>query len=260
VQPNCRKQQEGVNHAGMLMLLTMLMALLASGGSTALEQMITYTGIALSGLGVILLAGQMLRMGWHFKEYAGTEHQHMGGWPMLAAAAAPYFMAGTDSTAELLQYLGMALLSTRLGTAVWNFVCNFICTTSEMWTEHWLGVYELQGSPRYQAAYAWLDTVTPTGTTKTKFLVDLGAATSIIAMSSFTKTCLKYGLQPSLAKLRAASGHSIGVAGEGMLHFKLPGISEEFLHKMQVVQGESIRAQHRSSRRRHAALQTARDK
>ena len=78
-------------------------------------------------------------------------------------------------------------------------------------------------------------TITPEGDRKAKFLVDLGAAASVIPLSAFTRACLNLKLNPSEASLRGASGHSLGVAGEGDLVMRMPGTVKSFDHQMQVV-------------------------
>jgi hypothetical protein len=55
-----------------------------------------------------------------------------------------------------------------------------------------------------------------------EFLLDTGAAASLIPQSMFKKVCTKMGLRPSRLRLRAANGQLMVAAGTSMLHLRLP--------------------------------------
>ena len=104
---------------------------------------------------------------------------------------------------------------------------------------HWMEIYSCSRvRAKYVAVYMHVDTITADidGSSSEKYLVDLhvGAAASVIPLSSFSKTCLKYNLAPFEASLRGASGHGISVAREGQLTLRMPGTEEDFSHTMQV--------------------------
>ena len=84
------------------------------------------------------------------------------------------------------------------------------------------------------AAYMPIDTLAADGISSETYLVDLGAAASVIPFSAFSRTCLKYNLAPSEANLRGASGHGISVAGEGQLTLRMPRTQHDFNHIVQV--------------------------
>ena len=92
----------------------------------------------------------------------------------------------------------------------------------------------------YAAAHTYVETITPTGKVKEKYLIDLGAATSCIPLSAFTKVCLKLELNPSEAKLRGVSGHPLQLEGEGPFHMPMPGTDTPFRHDLQVIFDNSM--------------------
>ena len=55
-----------------------------------------------------------------------------------------------------------------------------------------------------------------------EFLLDTGAAASLIPQSIFKKVCTKIGLRPSRLRLRAANGQLMVAAGTSILHLRLP--------------------------------------
>ena len=93
---------------------------------------------------------------------------------------------------------------------------------------------------KYAAAHTYIETITPTGKVKEKYLIDLGAATSCIPLSAFTKVCLKMELNPSEARLRGVSGHPLQLGGEGPLHMLMPGTDTPFKHNLQVISDNSM--------------------
>ena len=103
------------------------------------------------------------------------------------------------------------------------------------WNSHWTGIYQNSRlRAKYTAAYVYLDTKVPDGVARRKYLLDLGAAASVIPLSSFSQVCLSLKLAPSESKLRSANGGGMKVAGEGELEFLLPGTSKGLKHNLQV--------------------------
>jgi hypothetical protein len=72
------------------------------------------------------------------------------------------------------------------------------------------------------------------------YLLDLGAAASVIPMTTFSEVCMSMKLAPSEAKLRGASGHGMRAEGEGQLEFMLPGTSKGTKHELQVTADEAM--------------------
>ena len=103
------------------------------------------------------------------------------------------------------------------------------------WNNHWHGIYQNSRlRAKYTAAYVYLDTKIPSGTIRRKYLLDLGAAASVIPLSAFSEVCMSLNLAPSEARLRGASGHGMKVEGEGELEFLLPGTEKGVKHDLQV--------------------------
>ena len=103
------------------------------------------------------------------------------------------------------------------------------------WQNHWTAVYQNSRlRAKYTSAYVYLDTKIPSGVVRRKYLLDLGAAASVIPLSAFSEACMALKLSPSEAKLRGASGHSMKVEGEGQLLFMLPGTKNGVKHELQV--------------------------
>ena len=107
--------------------------------------------------------------------------------------------------------MACAVLMSSVGsTATIAAVSAGATMAQQSWNSHWLGIYACSRvRAKYVAAYMHIDTITANGITNEKYLVDLGAAASVIPLSAFAKTCLKYNLAPSEASLRGASGHGI---------------------------------------------------
>jgi hypothetical protein len=81
------------------------------------------------------------------------------------------------------------------------------------WHTHWTGIYQNSRlRAKYTAAYVYLDTKVPDGVVRRKYLLDLGAAASVIPLSAFSQTCMTLKLAPSEAKLRSANGGVMEVA------------------------------------------------
>ena len=107
--------------------------------------------------------------------------------------------------------------------------------STSAWQHHWTNIYQNSRlRAKYTAAYVYLDTKVPSGVVRRKYLLDLGAAASVIPLSAFSEACMTLNLSPSEAKLRGASGHSMKVEGEGQLLFMLPGTEKGVKHELQV--------------------------
>ena len=82
------------------------------------------------------------------------------------------------------------------------------------WYNYWTHVHVIELArastmKRHCAAYTELETITPSGVVKSKWLVDLGAAAGVIAISGFQRVCKVLRLAPSLSCLRAANGQGM---------------------------------------------------
>ena len=135
----------------------------------------------------------------------------------------------------------MAIVACIAVAATWSILAGAQATTTAhaaangAWSQHWAGIYQCSRMrAQYTAAYVYLDTKTANGIVTKKCLVDLGAAASVIPLSSFSQACLNLNLAPSEATLRGASGHSLPVKGQGDLEFLMPNTTESFQHTMQV--------------------------
>lgn len=147
-----------------------------------------------------------------------------------AAVPVPALVAGVAASAAC-----YVLIATIGSSATATAVSASAASAGEAWSSHWHGVYQCSRiRARYTAAFMNIDTETPEGFIRSKYLVDLGAAASVIPLGAFTKVCLNLKLAPSEASLRGASGHGLSVAGQGQLAVRMPGTNETFNHTMQV--------------------------
>ena len=111
------------------------------------------------------------------------------------------------------------------------------------WTNHWEGVYAYSKvRAQFTAAHVYLDTLTPSGSKREKYIVDLGAAASVIPMSAFTRVCLSCNLALSSMRLKGASGHELPVEGSGELQFLLPHTETPVKHRLQVTANKGMAA------------------
>ena len=147
-----------------------------------------------------------------------------------AAAPVPALVAGVAASAAC-----YVLIATIGSSATATAASASAASAAGAWSNHWQGVYQCSRiRARYTAAFMNIDTETPEGFIRSKYLVDLEAAASVIPLGAFTKVCLNLKLAPSEASLRGASGHGLSVAGQGQLAVRMPGTNETFNHTMQV--------------------------
>ena len=146
---------------------------------------------------------------------------------LVSTAAAPSLPVLIIGTAVP---IACVLLASSMGsTTAIATVSAGTTMAQQSWNSHWMQIYSCSRvRAKYVAAYMHIDTLTADGISSEKYLVDLGAAASVIPLSAFSKTCLKYNLAPSEASLRGASGHGISVAGEGQLTLRMPGTQAGF--------------------------------
>lgn len=169
-----------------------------------------------------------------------------GAWltPMLTNAALGQCAV---TSMKLLWTVYGGLLGT-LGLGMWWLWLMLIGATMKRiwqheWNSYWTQIYAAERvRARYQAAHVYLKTETPQGTIKVRYLVDLGAAASVVSRSCFMRACESMRLAPSRAKLRAASGHMIPVSGVGTLKFLLPKCKVPYEHRVEVVPEEAMPA------------------
>ena len=97
----------------------------------------------------------------------------------------------------------MAAISPAIGAVVAGTVCYLVfgawCSvltasttvhaaraSTSAWHTHWTGIYQNSRlRAKYTAAYVYLDTKVPDGVVRRKYLLDLGAAASVIPLSAF---------------------------------------------------------------------------
>ena len=152
---------------------------------------------------------------------------------LISTAAAPFLPVLIIGTA--IPIACVLLASSTGSTTAIATVSAGTSMAQQSWNSHWMQIYACSRvRAKYVAAYMHIDTLTADGINSEKYLVDLGAAASVIPLSAFSKTCLRYNLAPSEASLRGASRHGISVAGEGQLALRMPGTQQDFSHTMRV--------------------------
>ena len=154
--------------------------------------------------------------------------------PAVAAAVVAASTAGGTSWMLVLMLQVVGITASLLTVAG---VLEEACRANEnRWRGYWIDIYaNSRLRAKFSAAYVYLETQTDEGWVRKRYLLDLGAAASVIPLPSFAATCFKMNLQPSEAKLRGASGHSIPVEVIGELKFRMPDCESTTTHKMEVV-------------------------
>ena len=134
-----------------------------------------------------------------------------GGTGLVSTLAALW--AATMAADNWMLWLSTGMSALSLGT-------ELVRTAKEWWLEYWNLYYEVNQISALRKAM----------TVKFKcsdgivrdFLLDTGAAVSLVRHTLFGKVCSKMGLRPSMLRLSAASGKDMKSRGNAVLHLRLP--------------------------------------
>ena len=134
-----------------------------------------------------------------------------GGTGLVSTLAALW--AATTAADNWMLWLSTGMSALSLGT-------ELVRTAKEWWLEYWNLYYEVNQISALRKAM----------TVKFKcsdgivrdFLLDTGAAASLVRHALFGKVCSKMGLRPSMLRLSAASGKDMKSRGNAVLHLRLP--------------------------------------